>query len=220
LVTATLYKDNQHVNRRAKQHNMNPTLLLASIAAAIIGSAQAGYIYIYSPYAATQCQPGTPCAISWNVAQDGPQFNRVDIELLAGDAQTARVVAPIALGYDLSQGNSYLWNVPQSIIPEGDYFIRMKGVGTDYQSYSHSFPIGFEPRPHPHPHPTGTATGTETATATGTATGTATASRSISVRSSVTAKTTAASSSSAMSVQGSVSVAAAIAAAAFALMMF
>lgn len=200
---------------------MNPTLLLASFAAAIIGCAQAGYVYIYSPYAATQCQPGTPCAISWHVSHDGPEFQRVDIELLAGEAHSARVVAPIALGYDLNQGNTYLWNVPQGVLTEGDYFIRIKGVGTDYQSYSHSFPIGFGP----HPIPTIVPTVTPTGTATGTGTGTATPTRSGSILSSLSSKSatmasTSTSTSSAMSVQGSISVAAAIVAAAFAVMMF
>lgn len=196
--------------------NMNPTLFFASIAAAIVGFTQAGYVYIYSPYAATVCKPGTPCPISWHVSHDGPQFNRIDIELLAGDAQNAHVVAPIALGYDLSQGNTYLWNVPQGSIPEGnDYFIRIKGVGTDYQSYSHNFPIGFGPFPTPTIVPTGTATQTGTVTPTPT--------KSVSSRSMTTSAKTmtmSTSSSSAMSVQGSVSVAAAVVAAAFAFFMF
>lgn len=197
---------------------MNPSLLLASLAAAIIGSAQAGYVYIYSPYAATQCKPGNPCAISWHVSHDGPQFERIDIELLAGEADNARVVAPIALGYDLSQGNTFLWNVPQNAIPEGDYFIRIKGAGTDYQSYSHTFPVGFGPFPNPTIVPTGTITGT--------ATGTVIPTQSVSsrsMRSSTTmtmTKTSSSSSSSAMSVQGSISVAAAFVAAAFTVMMF
>lgn len=195
---------------------MNPTLFFASIAAAIIGYAQAGYIYMYSPYAATQCKPGSPCPISWNVSHDGPQFNRIDIELLAGEAHNAQVVAPIALGYDLSQGNTYLWNVPQGSIPEGNnYFIRIKGVGTDYQSYSHNFPIGFGPFPTPTIVPTGTATQTGTVTPTPT--------KSVSSRSMTTSAKTmtlSTSSSSAMSVQGSVSVAAAVVAAAFAFLMF
>lgn len=200
---------------------MNPTLLLASIAAAIIGSAQAGYIYIYSPYASTQCQPGTPCAISWHVSHDGPEFERVDIELLAGEAHSANVVAPIALGYDLNQGNTFLWNVPQGVIPEGDYFIRIKGVGTDYQSYSHSFPVGFGPRPIPTIVPTVVPTTTPTGTPTGTATPTRTGSVISSISSVIKTSTAASTStSSAMSVQGSVSVAAAIVAAAFAVMMF
>jgi hypothetical protein len=203
---------------------MNPTLLLASVAAALIGYAQAGYIYIYSPYAATQCQPGTPCAISWHVSHDGPEFERVDIELLAGEAHSARVIAPIALGYDLNRGNTYLWNVPQGVIAEGDYFIRIKGVDTDYQSYSHSFPIGFGPHPIPTIVPTVVPTTTPTGTHTGTPTGTATPTRSGSILSSLSSKSAtvvaSTSSSSAMSVQGSVSVAAAIVAAAFAVMMF
>lgn len=200
---------------------MNPTLLIASIAAAIAGSAQAGYIYMYTPYSASQCKPGNVCPIAWHVSHDGPQFDRIDIELLAGEAHSARVVAPIALGYDLSQGNTYMWNVPQGGIPEGDYFIRIKGVGTDYQSYSHSFPIAFELKP------TGTATETATGTATGASTGTIVPTRTgsiissiSSIKSSTAAAITASSSSSAMSVQGSVSVAAAVVAAAFAVMMF
>ena len=201
---------------------MNPTFLLASIAAAIIGSAQAGYIYIYSPYSATKCQPGTPCAISWHVSHDGPEFDRVDIELLAGEAHNARVVAPIVLGYDLNQGNTYLWNVPQGYLPDGDYFIRIKGVGTDYQSYSHNFPIGFGPHPIPTIVPTVTPTSTSSESTTGVVTPTRTGSALSSI-SSVKKSSTAATStstSSAMSVQGSVSVAAAIVAAAFAIMMF
>ena len=140
---------------------MNPTTLFASIAIAIAGYAQAGYIYIYSPSASTHGKPGTPLAISWSVSHDGPEFSRIDIELLAGEAQNARVVAPIALGYDLSQGNIYLWNIPLATIPEGDYFIRIKGVGTDYQSYSHSFPVAIEARPITTIVPSETATSTE-----------------------------------------------------------
>jgi hypothetical protein len=203
---------------------MNPTFLLASIAAAIIGSAQAGYIYIYSPYAATKCQPGTPCAIAWHVAHDGPEFERVDIELLVGEAHNARVVAPIALGYDLNQGNTFLWNVPQGSLPDGNYFIRIKGVGTDYQSYSHNFPIGFGPHPIPTivptvtPTATSTPTGSSTEVVTPTRTGSALSSISSAKKSSTATAST--STSSAMSVQGSVSVAAAVVAAAFAIMMF
>ena len=197
---------------------MNPTLLLASIAAAIIGSAQAGYVYIYSPYASTQCQPGSPCAIAWNVSHDGPEFSRIDIELLAGETQYAKVIAPIALGYDLSQGNNFLWNVPQSIIPEGDYFIRIKGVGTDYQSYSHIFPIGFEP------HPTSTVAPTETSAQTSVPTPTRTGSQSsVSTVTSTTVVSTvspSSSTSSAMSIKGSISIAAAAVAVAFAALMF
>ena len=205
---------------------MNPTLLLASIAAAIIGSAQAGYVYIYSPYAATKYQPGTPCAIAWHVSHDGPEFERIDIELLSGEAHNARVVAPIVLGYDLSQGNTFLWNVPQGHITEGDYFIRIKGVGTDYQSYSHSFPVGFGPSPIPTIVPTITPTSIPTATPTGSSTGVVTPTRTGSALSSISSikkSSTAAAStstSSAMSVQGSVSIAAAVVAAAFAIMMF
>jgi hypothetical protein len=203
---------------------MNPTFLLASIAAAIIGSAQAGYIYIYSPYAATKCQPGIPCAIAWHVAHDGPEFERVDIELLVGEAHNARVVAPIALGYDLNQGNTFLWNVPQGSLPDGNYFIRIKGVGTDYQSYSHNFPIGFGPHPIPTivptvtPTATSTPTGSSTEVVTPTRTGSALSSISSAKKSSTATAST--STSSAMSVQGSVSVAAAVVAAAFAIMMF
>lgn len=203
---------------------MNPTFLLASIAAAIIGSAQAGYIYIYSPYAATKCQPGIPCAIAWHVAHDGPEFERVDIELLVGEAHNARVVAPIALGYDLNQGNTFLWNVPQGSLPDGNYFIRIKGVGTDYQSYSHNFPIGFGP--HPIPTIVPTVTPTATSTPTGSSTGVVTPTRTGSALSSISSAkksstaTASTSTSSAMSVQGSVSVAAAVVAAAFAIMMF
>jgi hypothetical protein len=205
---------------------MNPTFLLASIAAAIIGSAQAGYIYIYSPYAATKCQPGIPCAIAWHVAHDGPEFERVDIELLVGEAHNARVVAPIALGYDLNQGNTFLWNVPQGSLPDGNYFIRIKGVGTDYQSYSHNFPIGFGPHPIPTIVPTVTPTATSTATPTGSSTGVVTPTRTGSALSSISSAkksstaTASTSTSSAMSVQGSISVAAAVVAAAFAIMMF
>lgn len=195
---------------------MNPSFLLASIAAAIIGSAQAGYVYIYSPYAATVCQPGNPCPISWHVSNDGPEFSRVDIELLNGEAHSANVVAPIVLGYDLSQGNTFVWNVPQGVFTEGDYFIRIKGVGTDYQSYSHNFPIAFGP--HTTVVPTVTPTGT-TSAVTPTRTGSAiSSSSSSSIRKTSTAAAT--STSSAMSVQGSVSVAAAVVAAAFAIMMF
>jgi hypothetical protein len=203
---------------------MNPTFLLASIAAAIIGSAQAGYIYIYSPYAATKCQPGIPCAIAWHVAHDGPEFERVDIELLVGEAHNARVVAPIALGYDLNQGNTFLWNVPQGSLPDGNYFIRIKGVGTDYQSYSHNFPIGFGP--HPIPTIVPTVTPTATSTPTGSSTGVVTPTRTGSALSSISSAkksstaTASTSTSSAMSVQGSISVAAAVVAAAFAIMMF
>ena len=199
---------------------MNPTFLLASVAAAIIGSVQAGYVYIYSPFGGSQCKPGSPCPISWHVSHDGPEFRRVDIELLAGEAHDARVVAPVVLGYDLSQGNTYIWNVPQGMIPEGDYFIRIKGVGTDYQSYSHTFPIGFEPH---HTTATGTITPTGTATATGTLvptrTGSAISSISSAKKSSI-AVVTSTSTSSARTVQGSISVAAAVVAAAFAVMMF
>lgn len=195
---------------------MNPTLLLASIAAAIIGSAQAGYVYIYSPFSGSQCKPGSPCPISWHVSHDGPEFSRIDIELLSGEAHDARIVAPIVLGYDLSQGNTYVWNVPQGVFPEADYFIRIKGVGTDYDSYSHNFPIGFNPQPT-----TATGTVTPTGTATGTVVPTRTGSTSISsAKKSSTAVITASSTSSASSVQSSISLAAVAVAAAFAVMMF
>lgn len=199
---------------------MNPTLLLASVAAAIIGSVQAGYVYIYSPFGGSHCKPGTPCPISWHVSHDGPEFQRVDIELLTGEAHNARVVAPVVLGYDLSRGNTYIWDVPQSAIPEGDYFIRIKGVGTDYESYSHNFPIGFNPH---HTTATGTITPTGTATTTDTLVPTRTGSAVSSISSakkSSTAVVTETSTSSAASVQGSISVAAAVVAAAFAVMMF
>lgn len=208
------------MSKQKQQTQMNPTLLIASIVAAIASSAQAGYVYMYSPFAATQCRPGNVCPISWHVSHDGPQFDRIDIELLAGEAHSAHVVAPIVLGYDLSQGNTYLWNVPQGVLPDGDYFIRIKGVGTDYQSYSHSFPIALEH--HDTVTPVPTATGTATETATGTVIPTRTGSILSSISTAIKSKTTAAetSSSSAMSVQGSVSVAAAVVAAAFAVMMF
>lgn len=196
---------------------MNPTFLLATIAAAFIGSAQAGYIFMFSPYASTHCVPGTPCPIAWHVSQDGPEFSRIDIELLAGDAQSASIVAPIVLGYDLSQGNTYLWNVPQNSFPQGTYFIRIKGVGTDYQSYSHSFPISFNPLPTS--ATTGTATSTGTIVPTTASLSTITSAVMTSSVSTNT-RTSGTSSSSAMSVQGSVSVAAAVVAAAFAIMMF
>lgn len=198
--------------------SMNPILLLASIAAAFIGSAQAGYLYIYNPFAGSQCKPGNPCPISWHVSHDGPEFNRIDIELLAGEAHNARVVAPVVLGYDLSQGNTYVWIVPQGVVAEGDYFIRIKGVGTDYESYSHNFPIGFNPQP---------TTATGTVTPTGTATGTIAPARTGSSLSTIsstkrtsTEVITGTSSSSASSVQSSISLAAAVVAAAFAVMMF
>lgn len=201
---------------------MNPTFLIASLAAAIIGYAQAGYVYIYSPYAATKCQPGTPCPISWHVSHDGPEFDRIDIELLNGETHSAVVVAPIALGYDLSQGNTYLWNVPQGILSEGDYFIRIKGVGTDYQSYSHSFPIGFGPHPDSTIVPTATSTGSSTATGTAipTRTGSSHSVTSSIVKPSTTTAGAATSTSSATSIQGSISVAAVVVAAAFAVIMF
>ena len=104
-------------------------------------------------------------APSHGVSHDGPEFQRVDIELLTGEAHNARVVAPVVLGYDLSRGNTYIWDVPQSVIPEGDYFIRIKGVGTDYESYSHNFPlvsIPTTPLPLVPLPPTGTATTTDT----------------------------------------------------------
>lgn len=203
---------------------MNPIFLLATIAAAFIGSAQAGYTYIFSPYASTQCVPGTPCPIAWHVSQDGPEFSRIDIELLAGDAQSASVIAPIVLGYDLSQGNTYLWNVPQNSIPQGSYFIRIKGVGTDYQSYSHSFPISFNALPASGTGTTGgTATGTATGTGTIVPTNVSTSTGTSAVRTSsisTNTRTSNTKSSSAMSIQGSVSFAAAVVAAAFAIMMF
>lgn len=196
---------------------MNPSFLLATIVAAFAGIAQAGNIYIYSPYSASVCSPGNICPIAWHVGNEGPQFDRIDIELLSGDPQNAKVVAPIVLGYDLSQGNTYMWNVPQGAFSEGsDYFIRIKAVGTDYQSYSHTFPVGFGPFPTVVPTivPTGTATPT----------GTISPTRSASVRSSIssakTVSTVTASSSSAMSVQGSLTVAVALTAAVFAFMMF
>ena len=198
---------------------MNPTLLLVSIAAAIIGSAQAGYVYIYSPFGGSHCKPGLPCPISWHVSHDGPEFSRVDIELLSGEAHNANVVAPVVLGYELSQGNTYIWNVPQISLSEGDYFIRIKGVGTDYESYSHTFPIGFEPQNTATDTitPTGTATNTETLIPTRTGSISLTSS----TKQSSTAKLeTSTSTSSAKSVQGAISVSAAIVAAALAVMMF
>lgn len=201
---------------------MNPTLLFASIAAAIIGSAQAGYIYIYSPFGGSQCKPGLPCPISWHVSHDGPEFERINIELLSGEAHDARVVSPIVLGYDLSQGNTYIWNVPQGILGEDDYFIRIKGVGTEYESYSHTFPIGFNP--HHTTATTDTMTPTQTATSSSTETLVPTRTASISsitsAKKSSTAVVTETSTSAARSVQGSISVAAAVVAAALAVMMF
>ena len=194
---------------------MNPTLFFASVAAALFASAQAGYVYIYSPYAATNCGAGRPCPIAWSMAQDGPQFNKVGIEVLAGDANNAQVIAPVVLGYDLSHGNSYVWNVPENFKQHTDAFIRIKGVGTDYDSYSHRFPIAAAghtiiPTVQPTPTPTGTvvpqSTGTRTATRTPSST--------------VRPSKTATSSSSASNVQGSLSAVAAVVAAAFAVMMF
>ena len=120
---------------------MNPTLFFVSVAATLFASAQAGYIYIWSPYAATNCGAGRPCPIAWNMAQDGPQFNKVDIEVLAGDPQNPHVIEQIILGYDLSHGNTFIWNIPEDFKPRTDAFIRIKGVGVDYYSYSHHFPI-------------------------------------------------------------------------------
>lgn len=194
---------------------MNPTLFFASVAAALFASAQAGYIYIWSPYAATNCGAGRPCPISWNMAQDGPQFGKVDIELLAGDANNAKVIAPIVLGYDLSHGNTYIWNVPENFQEHPDAFIRIKGVGTDYDSYSHRFPVAAVGNTIiPNVQPTATPTGAIIAQSTGTRTASRTASTSI------RPSKTATSSSSASNVQASLSAVAAVAAAAFAVMMF
>lgn len=199
---------------------MNPTLFFASVAAALFASAQAGYIYIWSPYAATQCGAGRPCPIAWNVAQDGPQFSKVDIEVLAGDANNAQVIAPVVLGYDLSNGNNYVWNVPENFKEHPDAFIRIKGVGTDYDSYSHRFPIAAVGNTIiPTIQPTATATASESSTVVPTESVTRSASRTASATS-VRPSKTATSSSSAASVQGSLSAVAAVVAAAFAVMMF
>lgn len=194
---------------------MNPTLFVATIAAAFFGAAQAGYLYIWSPYAATQCGAGRPCPIAWNIAQDGPQFSKVDIEVLAGDANNAQVIAPVVLGYDLSQGNTYVWNVPSSFKQYPDAFIRIRGVGTDYDSYSHRFPIAAAGCTlTPNVVPTGTATGSVTGAATGTRTAAST-----SVRPSSKTISASTSSSSAVNTQASLSAVAAVVAAAFAVMM-
>ncbi len=194
---------------------MNPTLFFVSVAATLFASAQAGYIYIWSPYAATNCGAGRPCPIAWNMAQDGPQFNKVDIEVLAGDAHNAQVIAPVVLGYDLANGNSYVWEVPETFKQYPDAFIRIKGVGTDYDSYSHRFPIAAAGNTIiPTIIPTTTATGT--AQSTGSITRSATRTPSSTARPSQTTS----SSSSAASVQGSLSAVAAVVAAAFAVLMF
>ncbi len=88
-----------------------------------------------------QSEAGRACPISWNMSQDGPQFNTVDIEVLAGDPQNPHVIEQIILGYDLSHGNTFIWNIPEDFKPRTDAFIRIKGVGVDYYSYSHHFPI-------------------------------------------------------------------------------
>lgn len=201
---------------------MNPSLLFASIAAAIIGSAQAGYIYIYSPFGGSHCKPGLPCPISWHVSHDGPEFERINIELLSGEAHNARVVSPIVLGYDLNQGNTYIWNVPQGVLVEDDYFIRIKGVGTEYESYSHTFPIGFDPNHSTTTSGTMTSTETVASSTTGTIVPTRTASISsiTSARKSSTAIVTETSTSAARSLHGSISVAASVVAVALAIMMF
>ena len=86
--------------------------------------------FITDPIQSTAWKAGSTVRIKWDPVKE-PQLgtvDRIDLDLVDGDANDARQVAKIASGI---RGNatSIDYQVPADLSNKGDYFIRMTAIG-------------------------------------------------------------------------------------------
>jgi hypothetical protein len=85
---------------------------------------------------------GSDAKITWDIIPGGPTVSSVNIDLMDGDDNSARVLMPIANGLD-PQVTQYQWRVPTDFPESSTVFVRVSGTGgnAQVQRYSHRFVV-------------------------------------------------------------------------------
>ena len=104
--------------------------------------------YITSPYSAISWKAGEQARITWDLIQGGVDVNAIDVELLDGDSNNAKVIGVIASGLP-ADVRSIAWTVPADFQRTDSAFVRVRGKGPSgiVDRYSHRFAVQDDPAP-------------------------------------------------------------------------
>lgn len=121
---------------------MLATSALLPILVVLVGVASATDFYITSPYSSVSWKAGETVKITWNVIAGGSDVSSVQVDLMDGDDNNAKVVMPIASNISPST-TAIDWQVPVDFPKTPTVFVRVRGQGSAgiVDRYSHRFLI-------------------------------------------------------------------------------